>query len=427
MNEYYKKLNLNNLDKIRNPFLAELARRCILQNKLYLYNMKEKFNLDAAEDTHYGISRKDRVDQLRRMGVRVRNYGRSLFINRISYGCLSCTHWYKNGYLADVSQACNRKCFFCYSGIFPEKTGIPFSKVKKKIYDLYKNGNRKLLSIGNSEPLLTPERVFAILKLVRKLTNGKCYTFLYTNGDLLTIDILKKLKENMLNEIRISIKPGERNLKPLVLSKDYIPNVMVEIPIFPGDEGNAEALLVELNKLEIFGINLSQLLCTVQNRENLKARGFKIVTDKFKPFYESFAPYEVSVHGSEEACFNLLEFAVDKRLKIGVHYCSNANFRTPILNGRISHARAVRKPYELVTKYGLLKKIVIYYPDYVVAYRDLKKHGIPDQQIHVCADKKRLETHVSNLCFLNVDKYEIGVLYTLPNRQEVKIKVLGCA
>lgn len=424
MVKYYEKVNLGGLDKIENLFLRELKSRCILGNKLYLDDMKKEFDLKTSGNVHYERDRKKRIGQLRKIGVQVRNYGRSFYINNISYGCLSCPHWYKNGYLIDVTQACNRKCFFCYNGMFLK---LPFSKPKIKniLYDRYKDGKRLVLSIGNSEPLLAPDRVFESLKLVRKLTKGKCYTFLYTNGDFLTADVLKRLKENMLDEIRISIKPQESNLKPLILAKDYIPHVMVEMPIFPNDENNMKRLLLELNKLNIFGINLSHLLCTRANKENLKARGYKIITDKFKPFYESLLPHELSVYGSEETCFNLLEFAVNKKLKIGVHYCSNENFRANYLNRRLLHAKKVKRPYETITKYGLLKKIVIYWPDYFQAHKDLQRHGVSEQQIGISQDKKRLETHVNNLHFLNTDKYEIGILYSLPEGQEVKIKILN--
>jgi uncharacterized protein len=416
----YGKAEVRQLDRIKNLYLKELMSRCVLENKLYAHTMKKMFDLENPGDIQYEKNRKERIEHLKKIGVRVRNYGKSFYVNRISYGCLVCPHWYRKGYLLDVAQSCNRKCFFCYHDRLPK---VDFIKKKNMLHELYRDGARRVLSIGSSEPLLAPQRVYASLKTVHTLTRGRCYTFLYTNGDLLTRDILKKLKENSLDEIRISIKPGESSLRSVILAKDYIRNVMVEMPIFPNDEHDMKKLLLELNKLRIFGINLSHLLCTRANKDNLKARGYKIISDEVKPWYESFYPYELSVYGSEETCFSLLEFAVNKKIRIGVHYCSNDNFRSSMLNERLCLARGKKRPYEAITKYGLLKKLVVYRPDYIDACRDLKRSGIPNGQYDILADKKRLETSVKNLGLLDAGKYEIGTLYALPDGREVNIKI----
>lgn len=414
-------MNLNKFHKINNLFLKELVTRCILKQKGYNEIMRKEFDLDSTGENNYLKDRQRRIRQLEKIGVKVRNYGRSLYINRISPGCLVCPHWYKNGYMADITQSCNRKCFFCFRDAKWEKE--PFSQLENRIINLYKGSKRAAFSIGNSEPLLAPDKVFKCLNLVNRLTRNKCYTFLYTNGDFLTVDILKRLNKNNLREIRISIKSGEDNFRPIMLAKRLVPNVLVEIPVLPDDENNMKRLLLGLNRQDIFGINFCELTCTRENKQNLKAKGYRLISGEFKPFYECFEPYEVPIYGSEETSFNLLEFAIKKNLSLGVHYCSCDNFRSTLRNERLHQARKNRKPYEIITKYGLIKKLIVYFPDFWQAYKDLKRNGIHEKEINILKEKNRLETHVRYLAVLDKSKYDIAILYSEPEGQEVDVKI----
>jgi len=210
----------------------------------------------------------------------------------------------------------------------------------------------------------------------------------------------------------------------ILLNSKFIPKVIVELPILPNTEDYMRKLLLELNKLDIFGINFCELICTPWNKNNLKDKGYALKTNKFSHFFECFNPYEIPISGSEEECFNLLKFAIDKRLRIGIHYCSFDNFRTQEINQRIHVAEKIKKPYEAVTKYGLLKKLVIHSPDCSEAYNDLKRNGVSEKEISILPEKNRLETHVNNIIYLKKGWYEAGILYSLPQGIEVDVRAL---
>lgn len=411
---------LNDSNGVNNLFLKEQMLDCFVKARRYIDEMKKIFDLKLSSAKRSQKERRENIRRLKGLGVRTRNYGRSLYLNRISRGCLACPHGYRHGIMVDVALRCNRKCFFCVSGD-DKWRGTDYSHMERDMRDTYRDGTRRIFSIGNSEPLLEPERVYACLNLANELTKNRCYSYLYTNGDLLTEDIAKRMKEYGLDEIRISIKPGEWDLRAHVIAKKYIPNVMVEIPALPGDEDNLRKLLVELNRLDIFGINLCQLIGTRANKANLKERGYRIESDEYKPYYKSSALYEIPIFGSEETAFNVLEFAVREKIKIGVHYCSLENFRSVEINRRIHQARGVKRRHEIVTKDGLLKKLAVYHPHCGLAHDDLRKNGVPEEEIERLPQRNRVETHVKNIHCLNGSRYEIATVYSLPSGKEAQV------
>jgi len=261
----YKK----DFNEVKNIYLKEILLRCLVKEKRYSVKAKKTFNLGAVRN-YSPRGRKENIERLKRKGVRVRNYERSLYINRISPACLKCPHCYKYGSTIYVTLDCNRRCFFCFRDRPLNPPEVPFQLIEKRIRELHRTTKMHDFSLGEGEPFLEPDKVLKALRLVNKLTSDKCYTYIYTNGDLLNDDILEKLNEAKLREIRISIKPGKWNLQPVILAKKYVPHVLVEIPVFPNDEDNMKKLLLELDRLDIFGINFCEFIYFSNNKVGLK-------------------------------------------------------------------------------------------------------------------------------------------------------------
>lgn len=405
--------------------MKELWLRCEVKEKRYIVKAKKMFDLSVA-DNYSPKQQKQRREKLKEKGVKARNYERSLYVNRISPACLKCPHCYKYGSTIYVTLDCNRQCFFCFRDRPLNPPEIPFKLIEDRIRELHRTTKMFDFSLGEGEPFLEPDKIFRALKLVNNLTENKCYTYIYTNGDLLDEKIFKKLKAAELNEIRISIKPGDWDFQSVILAKKYIPHVIVEVPVFPGDEENMKKLFRELNKLDIFGINLCELIYSGNNKVGLKTyqqNDYRLKTDKLNP-YKSFNPEAVPIYGSEETAFNLLEYVLDKKFSMGVHYCSYENLFSTHINERIFKAKKNKKPYESVTKYGLLKKLVVYFPDHLRALKDLKKNNVPDEEIFISTENIRLETHIKNLIFLNQKDYDVAVVQSSREGEDVKVKVL---
>ena len=290
-------------------------------NKKQLEARKQISVIGAAPEEFIKIYRQVRRERLRRLenlGLIIRNKGTSVYLNRISPGCYDCSRG--TGLTIATTKECNRNCYFCfYPG--PSKDKIKLLEAIKEM----RTGRALMLSfaITGGECLLELNATLDILDIAKKIAGNICQTRIYTNGDMLNRSVLKKLRAAKLDEIRISIKPDKKQFKAIALAKEYIPRVMVETPVFP-DEEEMKNVLLKLNNLGIFGVNLLEFVFSCRNAQLYKKRGYKLVSAKVNDFSQPY-PYDYPVYGSEETCLNLLEFSAKENLTIGVHYCSFKN------------------------------------------------------------------------------------------------------
>src|SRR5690606_10229188 len=159
----------------------------------------------------------------------------------------------------------------------------------------------------------------------------QAHTRLYTCGDHVDEPTLQALKAASLDEIRFSIrmhdtpKGREHTLKEIALARQYIPQVMVEMPVPPGSGEEMRALLLELDRIGIHSINLLELCYPLINADEFNARGYEVKARPFDTLYDYWYAGGVPVARSEVECLDLIEFAIDQKLSIGVHYCSLEN------------------------------------------------------------------------------------------------------
>ncbi|MCZ7672114.1 MAG: hypothetical protein M5U34_35810 [Chloroflexi bacterium] len=71
-------------------------------------------------------------------------------------------------------------------------------------------------------------------------------------------------------------------MRRIALAKQYIPTVMVEMPILPGTLTEMKAVLLELEQLQIHSINLQEFCYPFTNSSAFNERGFKV---KQRPFH----------------------------------------------------------------------------------------------------------------------------------------------
>jgi len=391
--------------------------------KYYMKILKNNFRLESATQTlNERMKRFEKIRYLKSIGIKSRNDNCSLYTNYLSPGCVYCTK--AIGITISPTSRCNSSCFYCYQ-LRPSKSiqsDMKFSMIARMI----KNNHNLLKSfaITGGEPLLALDTVYKSLDLVKYITSSNCQTRLYTNGDLLNKNILKRLKESGLKEIRIGGTYENINLRAIKLSKVYIPRVMAEIPILPNSEDMMKRLLLKLDRLKIFGVNIKELNFSGHNHEEFKKRGYKLKKSKLNHYFESFIYQPLyPIYKSEETCFNLLEFAAKKKLKINVHYCSIANKRYYThLIARKRSALNNKKGYETITKNGLFKTLIVCDPFHIKIYEKLKDK-LSDKEINLDLKNKYIKIHPRNEKFLNKEECEMGFLYSLPNGKELEIKL----
>lgn len=260
-----------------------------------------------------------------------RNNDHSIFLNRISPACLACRGGVECASLF-ISLRCNRNCFFCFNCLDENykyfQTHLRDYQAEFQSYR--RNGFQpRYIGLTGGEPLLHPKETLAFLKLAKDYFPGS-HTRLYTCGGLLDATMLRQLQKAGLDEIRFSIKledpPDLRRevLEQIHLATEYIPAVLVEMPVIPGTLAEMKSLLLTLDKMGIFGINLLEFCYPLSDQPIFREK-FSLRWPSYQILYEYGYGGGLPVADSEADCLELLDFAVEQGLKIGVHYCSLEN------------------------------------------------------------------------------------------------------
>ena len=207
----------------------------------------------------------------------------------------------------------------------------------------------KGVSISGGEPLLTLDKTLKYLKAVKDKHGDEVHMWMYTNGKLITPDVLEKLKKAGLEEIRIDIGAVNYELEKIKLAASYIPVVTVEIPAIPEDIDMIKRILPELVSAGAQYLNLHQLRATKWNISLLLKHNYTF----------SHGP-RVLVPESELTALEIIKYSLENRIPVSVNYCSFIYKNTyQISAARTRHASLIIRPFEDMTETGLIRQISV--------------------------------------------------------------------
>ncbi|MFK7779961.1 MAG: 4Fe-4S cluster-binding domain-containing protein [Candidatus Gracilibacteria bacterium] len=364
-NEFINKVKLTgNPFFIKDILVMYLKKELFFNKKLKNVNflgIKEepKENINAIIDI---ISKDD--------DIFIDNNSKDIYYKTRSIGCSYCTMG--KGVTIVLSYKCHRDCFFCYEET-PLKPKIhidPYAKndmdnIYKIIDTGFSNTSNKTFAITGGEPFLFTDKVYEVLEYVNNKYPDK-HTRIYTTGDIMNEDKLIKLKKLKLNEIRYSIKPGEKpKLEIYALTKKYIPTVIIEMPVFPKTKKYMIDILTEINEDgNIDGINLNELTFNNLNYEKYKEKGYKLdlPINKFDIYhrYYDVPKIEIGVYGSKILCLELINYFSKTDSNFFMHYCDLDTVSTHHYLYKKAHAESIKRDYSKITNYGLHKILRIY-------------------------------------------------------------------
>lgn len=288
---------------------------------------KDVAKLSKIESEKYKYEVEKLIKILSSKGLKITQNGNRLFYGDLSKGCKLCGigKWQ----CLYTTNLCTRSCFFClqigkpkydYAWIrtlfHPHKT---FFKNSSELAAYLKKWELKGLGISGGEPLLVIDRTLDFINVVRENLDENFYIWLYSNGDLVSKEILKKLKSAGLNEIRFDQFANGYDTNPIKIACKIIDNVSVEIPAIPEDEGKVKRMLLEWKKLGVKYLNLHELMLAKSNLEGMKKRDYKILIDSSKP---DFCKFCYPVYGSALAALRVIDFAIDINVKMNINFCS---------------------------------------------------------------------------------------------------------
>ena len=183
---------------------------------------------------------------------------------------------------------------------------------------------------------------------------------------------------------------------------------MVEMPVLPGALDEMKAVLIELDRLGAFGINLIELVFPFHRADEFRARGYRIKARPFRVLYNYGKGYAggLPVAGSEATCLDLIDFTLEAGLKLGVHYCSVENRQTSQIYQRNTLGGISNVLYFSQRDY-LLKSAKVFGADVAIARKIFDENGYRDYSLG--HEDQILEFHVSKIKMLEKLNMEVGL------------------
>ena len=205
------------------------------------------------------------------------------------------------------------------------------------------------ISVSGGEPLLTPALTLRFLQAVDQSKKRPLHLWMYTNGTLLTTDLVKKLKDAGLDEIRFDLSAVGYDLKKIRLAVGQIPFVTVEIPAIPEDFQRLTELLPRMKAIGVDHLNLHQLRLNPFNRDQLDKRKYTYLHGE-----------KVTVLESELTALALMQHVVEQNIGLPVNYCASVfQHRFQRAAARRKSARLMLKSHESITESGYIRSLAV--------------------------------------------------------------------
>ncbi|MDP3542218.1 MAG: radical SAM protein [Elusimicrobiota bacterium] len=257
-----------------------------------------------------------RLERLRAAGVKGDFESMTLYTRRLPPGCASCLEG--QGSNLYVTGLCTRDCFFCFNQK-PRKDetvvhGIPIDDPREAVEIISRYGLRSV-GLSGGEPLLRPERVLALLAELKAMPDPPRVD-LYTNGDLATDELLRRLRDAGLDAIRFDLAARDYDAEPARRALKMFDEVAVEIPVVPEDREKLERMVLELDEAGVPFLNIHELFLCAENRDRVVADGqVPLKSDAAHLLWRPTAE-------SGLAALDLLLFALERTKTLSVYYCS---------------------------------------------------------------------------------------------------------
>lgn len=318
-------------------------------------------------------------------GVKDRNAGASLSIGHLSPACVECTG-NRGSETFSTTFKCHRDCYFCFNHNQPDyekffNEGCPWEE--GLALSASKNDTLACVGLTGGEPLLDLENALLLLKRAGDIW-PKAHKRMYTSGDLLTEESAQRLRAAGLDEIRFSVKDDDsaeqqkRVIDALRLAKQFIPSVMVEMPVIPGAQKSMQELFRRFDEVGIDGINLLEFCFPFCNWEEFSQRGFTLKNPPFEVMYDYGYSGGLAVAGSEEVILELMLWALDEEISFGMHYCSLENKHRSEIRQKNERSAHVHPCIEFDEDDFFLKTAKVFGSDREIARPLLERAGCTD-------------------------------------------------
>jgi Uncharacterized conserved protein related to pyruvate formate-lyase activating enzyme len=178
------------------------------------------------------------------------------------------------------------------------------------------------VSYSGGEPLLYVDKILEISSHVNE-SGHDIYQWVYTNGLLLTKDVLKKFSKSGIREVRIDL--GAVNFDSSVMAmipfvRDIVGRVTVEVPSMMNvrEKLITEGKLLELEKLGVTQLNLAELVLM----QDCNFREYGEGQDLYRYDFPN-GDASISPNDSRHFTFDIIEYAIANDVDMIINDCSN--------------------------------------------------------------------------------------------------------
>lgn len=251
-----------------------------------------------------------------------------------------------------VTGICDKSCFYCPLSERRRGIDVVFADEVEVERDLdiileARSIDAEGTGITGGDPILRAVKVVRYVKLLKGFFGKDHHIHLYTNGRHVTKDVLLRLRDAGVDELRFH--PERRDWGKIAMAKQMGFTTGAEMPAIPGGNYLLRELVEYLTGIGADFLNLNQLEFCPQNAHQMKQRGY--VLDKGGI---------VSVKGSREAAMSIVHWASENGMEIPIHYCpSSVKDAVQTRMRLIRRGRNVARPYETMDEDGLLSKLTV--------------------------------------------------------------------
>lgn len=340
---------------------------------------------------------------------KIRHIGASsLLLGDLPIGCKLCRGGKK--LVLFITGLCNQSCYYCPVSFQRRNKDIMYANERlirsldEAVNEAYKMGAYGA-GITGGNPILKIKRTIRFIKGFKEKFGHDFHFHLYAPIDSLNRKIMENLFSAGLDELRIHITNYDSISTEVICNKlslfenfkSY--SVGIELPCIPKTDKKLKKIIEVGEEVEIKFLILNELEISESNYLSLKMRN-----------YNPRSPHTSSVIGSYETALRVLKWAESKGLSI--HYCSSeSKNRFQLTNRLIRRAKRVAKNHELVTREGLIKKLVIHPTEAGLnrVLSELEKIGISKHYVYINYRQNKIELHVHLLS--KIEKSVIPVLF----------------
>jgi len=245
--------------------------------------------------------------------------GDSLLVGKLPLGCTLCTKGSKM--VLFVTGLCDSSCYYC--PISQEKSGrdvvfadeMPVADEADILFEA-KAINGEGAGISGGDPLCDLDRTLKYIRLLKKEHGLDFHLHLYTSQNDVSEDVLRRLHEAGLDEIRFHPQTNDWSGIQRAIEMDML--VGLEVPAIPGKQEDLKKIAKRAEEIGVSFLNINELEASETNFDRLVSMGMHLTNME-----------SASIEGSASTAREILKWSEDGLQNLSVHFCS-ARFKDSV-------------------------------------------------------------------------------------------------